>query len=140
MTETVLQEAERLINGDRQQTYGNTSESFDRIADLWGAYLNDNLTGLDVANLMILLKVSRTKGTFHRDSYVDIGGYAGLGEKIHQEAEVIDAEVVPRVWFSWNDIPAGVSVNSADELDGDCPWTGDPGNGPFGDAPWREVL
>lgn len=80
--ETVLQEADRLINGDRRDTYGSASESFGRIAGLWSAYLGRTVTPLDVANLMILLKVSRTKGTFHRDSYVDIGGYSALAEQL----------------------------------------------------------
>jgi hypothetical protein len=115
VTETVLQEAERLINGDRQQTYGSASESFDRIAKLWGSYLGSEVTGLDVANLMILLKVSRTKGTFHRDSYVDIGGYAGLGEQLHLAAEVIDAEVVEtRVWRHLSEVPLHLTVLDAD--------------------------
>ncbi|QFG10422.1 phosphofructokinase [Mycobacterium phage Anthony] len=82
MSETVLQEAERLINGDRQDTYGSASESFGRIAGLWSEYTGKKLTDLDVANMMVLLKVSRTKGQFHRDSYVDIGGYAALAERL----------------------------------------------------------
>ncbi|QBP31074.1 hypothetical protein SEA_REFUGE_55 [Mycobacterium phage Refuge] len=127
MSETVLQEAERLINGERQQTYGDASESFDRIASLWQSYFNNEIriTGLDVTNLMILLKVSRTKGTFHRDSYVDIGGYAGLGERLYDEAqkkdEFVRNEFVvrmerfdrPREWASLFDVPVGVVVTDS---------------------------
>lgn len=106
-----MQEAERLINGDRQSTYGDPSASFNRIADLWTAYLNTSVTPLDVANLMVLLKVSRTKGTFHRDSYVDIGGYAGLAEIINASqlgatASAEPATVGPRVWESIASAPA----------------------------------
>lgn len=92
MTESILQEAERLINGERQQQYGNATESHERIADLWSAYLGDvtPLTAFDVVNMMVLLKLSRAKGgldrgEFHRDSYVDIAGYAAIGERIHNE-------------------------------------------------------
>ncbi|WP_200962214.1 DUF6378 domain-containing protein [Mycobacterium sp. Root265] len=84
MTDNVLQEAEKLIFGDREETYGDPSESFARIANLWTAYIGKLIEPQDVANLMILLKVSRTKGTFHRDSFVDIGGYAGLAERLHK--------------------------------------------------------
>lgn len=107
-TETVLQEAERLINGDRQDTYGGASESFGRIASLWSAYLGHEVSALDVTNLMILLKVSRTKGSYHRDSYVDIGGYAGLGERLHEEAQ--DG------WDRLDHVPPGVIV---EDVDGD---------------------
>ncbi|UJD20892.1 hypothetical protein SEA_ZIMMER_54 [Mycobacterium phage Zimmer] len=125
MSETVLQEAERLINGERQQTYGDASASFNRIASLWQSYFDNeiHITGLDVANLMVLLKVSRTKGTFHRDSYVDIGGYAGLGERLFNEAakedpwirneHVIRMEATPREWISLFFVPPGVVVTDS---------------------------
>lgn len=79
---TILSEADDLINGERLKTYGTPAESFGRIAELWSGYLGMSLTPLDVTNLMVLLKVSRTKGTYHRDSYVDIAGYAALAEKL----------------------------------------------------------
>lgn len=81
-TDDVLHEADRVINGERQIQYGDHEQSFGRIAGLWTAYLGHHLSTLDVANLMILLKVSRTKGKFLRDSYVDICGYAALAEKL----------------------------------------------------------
>ncbi len=79
----ILEEAAKLIDGDRKGTYGEVSESFRRIAALWSGYLGHRVTALDVANLMILLKMSRTKGVFHRDSYVDTAGYAALAERLH---------------------------------------------------------
>lgn len=79
---SILQEAERIINGQRAADYGDARVSFERIAGMWSAYLGAELGALDVANLMILLKVSRAKNGFHRDSYVDIGGYAGLTNQL----------------------------------------------------------
>lgn len=87
--ESVLQEAERLVNGDRQQSYGDASESFERIADFWHAYLKTKLKGdahvsaKDVAAMMILMKVSRSVTSSKRDSWVDIAGYAELGSKLN---------------------------------------------------------
>ncbi|WP_280273392.1 DUF6378 domain-containing protein [Nocardia wallacei] len=81
---TVLEEAAALIDGDRETQYGNPAESFRRIAGLWSAYLGVPLDPRDVANLMVLMKVSRAKRGFHRDSYVDICGYAVLAERIAQ--------------------------------------------------------
>lgn len=83
-SESILQEAERIINGQRAADYGDARVSFERTAAMWSAYLGAELGALDVANLMILLKVSRTKGGFHRDSYVDIGGYAGLTDQLKE--------------------------------------------------------
>ena len=86
--ESVLQEAERLVNGDRQQSYGDASESFERIADFWHAYLKTklksdvHLSAKDVASMMILMKVSRSVTSNKRDNWVDMAGYAELGSKL----------------------------------------------------------
>ena len=106
---SVLMEAESIINGQRRQDYGSVTESFGNVAGLWTEYLerhaqaaiasaqtkyqrNDampitviSLSPEDVANLMILMKVSRAQNGFHRDSYVDIAGYAGCAEKLQDE-------------------------------------------------------
>ncbi|WP_416565073.1 DUF6378 domain-containing protein [Nocardia testacea] len=78
----VLAEAHTLIYGDREDQYGHPRESFARIAALWSAYLGIEVTPADFANLMILMKTARTKSGYHRDSYVDIVGYAANAERI----------------------------------------------------------
>lgn len=72
---SITQEAQDLVNGDRRKDYGDMQESFQRIAGLWSAYLGKHVDSLDVAKMMILLKVSRAKHNNHRDSYVDIVRY-----------------------------------------------------------------
>ncbi|QDH93005.1 hypothetical protein SEA_STEPHIG9_56 [Mycobacterium phage Stephig9] len=130
MTESILQEAERLINGDRAATYGDASKSFWDIAERWNVELmdklNQSLTAHDVAHMMIQLKLSRARNGFHRDSYVDIGGYAGLTERLTPEptpdpepplAEW-EKELLlppePRVWDSILYVPFGVRVVDED--------------------------
>lgn len=91
---SVLVEAEEIINGQRQADYGSPLESFDRIAQLWSAVLvalgGKPISAETVCLLLALLKVSRAiqglkMGSFHRDSYVDLAGYAGCAEKIADE-------------------------------------------------------
>lgn len=83
---SVLREAEAIIYGDREQTYGAPGKNLARIAALWSSYLDQSLSREDVANLMILLKVARLQNTpTHRDSLVDICGYAALIERVHGE-------------------------------------------------------
>jgi hypothetical protein len=82
--ENVLQEAERIIYGDREKTYGSPSKNLLRIAEMWNAYLGEEsgLTAQDVCVMMILLKSARLANTpGHRDSVVDICGYAALIER-----------------------------------------------------------
>lgn len=89
--ETVLHEAERIIYGDREMTYGHPSKNLWTIARLWTAYVDaasDNalqgkeFTAKDVALMMILVKTARlANNDSHRDSIVDICGYAALMER-----------------------------------------------------------
>ena len=89
--ESVLQEAERLVNGDRQASYGSATESFERIAGFWHTYLKNKLkdtdciTAKDVASMMILMKVSRSVTSSKRDNWVDIAGYAELGSQLEEQ-------------------------------------------------------
>jgi hypothetical protein len=113
--ETILEEANRIINGQRRVDYGPVEESFIDIAQRWtvelGKKLNEPLTPFDVVHLMAQMKLSRAKNGFHRDSYVDICGYAGLTEKL-QDANLTPTE--PRTWDSLKDVPDDVeTVRSA---------------------------
>lgn len=78
----LLQRADALIHGERRGQYGEPSESFKRIGELWSAYLGVEVSALDFVNLMILMKVSRAKSGYHDDSYLDVAGYAGLSEQV----------------------------------------------------------
>lgn len=79
----ILNRAEEIINGDREGTYGKPEDSFDRIARLWSVYLNHDVSSVDVANMMVLLKVARNSGGVYKDdNWIDICGYAALGGEI----------------------------------------------------------
>lgn len=84
MQASIFMEAENIINGPRAEDYGDAVFSFQRIADLWGAYLHRVLTPEDVAMMMALLKLVRLKysGFRHHDSFVDMLGYVGLAHKV----------------------------------------------------------
>ncbi len=91
---SILEEAHDIIYGDREQTYGNPAKNLENIANLWEMYLrgrgvlDENCDGLfaqDVALMMILLKTARLINTpDHRDSLVDIAGYAALVDRIRK--------------------------------------------------------
>ena len=84
---TVLKEAHTIIYGDREKTYGHPSKNLKTIAKMWNAYLDarttsSELNAKDVASMMILLKTARlANNPDHRDSVVDICGYAALIER-----------------------------------------------------------
>lgn len=80
---TVLQDAAALVNGDRQADYGSPRQNFGRIARLWSAYLDAEVTAPQVAHMMALVKLARLRHSpGHRDSSVDLCGYAALGAEL----------------------------------------------------------
>jgi hypothetical protein len=84
----VLQTAIDVTSGDRRRDYDKATPNHERIAAHWNAYIqsrkdpNAPLSALDVAHLMILLKIARAVYTPTRDSYVDIAGYARCAAQI----------------------------------------------------------
>lgn len=81
--EQVLLNANEVVNGARQETYGNPEDCFATIAGLWGSYLGKDISPSDVAMLMILLKVARSRGRKdYADNYVDIAGYAACAGEL----------------------------------------------------------
>jgi hypothetical protein len=88
MSESVLDTALAVTSGDRRRDYDSATPNHERIARIWNAYIqsrkdpNSELSALDVAHLMILLKIARAVYTPTRDSYVDIAGYARCSAQI----------------------------------------------------------
>ena len=83
--EAVLAAALAAVNGERNQSYDEPEDNFGRTAQLWSAYLTVEVTAIDVAVLMVLLKVARLMHTpGHVDSWVDIAGYAACGADVSQ--------------------------------------------------------
>lgn len=82
--EKILDVAKTQITGQREQDYGSPEDNFSIIADLWSVYTGASITPLDVAMMMVLLKVARIKnGGGTGDSFVDIAGYAACGGEIY---------------------------------------------------------
>ena len=80
--ESINAEADRIINGQRREDYGPAKESFEKIAKGWSVIFDTEVSPHQVALAMIWLKECRALQGFHRDSFVDICGYAGLAEAI----------------------------------------------------------
>lgn len=85
---SVLEEAQTIIYGDREKTYGHPAKNLKTIANMWSAYMNNmddgnfNITAKDVAAMMMLVKVARfANDPSHRDNLVDVCGYAALIER-----------------------------------------------------------
>lgn len=80
--ETVLGEAERIINGPRRSDYGDAKESFRKIAAGWSVILGEPVSGTQVALMMTWLKTCRFTSSKDRDSLVDLAGYTALAARL----------------------------------------------------------
>lgn len=85
----IATEALKIVSGVRRSAYGKPEQNFDRICDFWASYLHQRfglilgLRARDVAAMMRLMKEARLIETpDHRDSFVDLVGYALCGAEV----------------------------------------------------------
>lgn len=81
----ILKEAERLMYGDRQEDYGTPYENHRRIAVLWSAYLGTEVSPMQVAICMALVKIARLQQNFEYskdDTFVDLAAYASIAAEL----------------------------------------------------------
>ena len=86
----LLKEVAEIVGGERSKDYGPPALNLDyRTAILWNAYLKiaspayDSLNGVDVCNMMILVKMARiVESEQKKDNYADIAGYAAAAWEI----------------------------------------------------------
>lgn len=101
----VLLEAHKIINGDRQQSYGNPEDTHGVIAELWNGYMRAKslaakpdaekkglmqlatVSPKDVALMMVLFKIGRElNGAGCKDNMVDAAGYIALAADMNERA------------------------------------------------------
>jgi hypothetical protein len=87
--EELLAEATKIVSHDRNKAYGNPEDNFRNIADYWNVYNNQKphigTNSMDVAIMMMLMKIARlATNPMHRDSLLDIAGYAACGADIQE--------------------------------------------------------
>ena len=84
MTESILNEAESIVNGERAQDYGSAVESFGRIAQLASLLSGKELTAIDCCLVLKSVKLIRESFKHKRDNLVDECGYAELENRLRE--------------------------------------------------------
>lgn len=85
--QTILDEVKTILY-ERQGSYDKPENNFQRIADLWNAYIKskpekNDLTPQDVALMMALMKIAREVYQPKRDNRADLIGYIACLEQMY---------------------------------------------------------
>ena len=83
--ESILEEAKRIVHGERGENYGHPFEDFSRTAQIWSAILGTQIEPEQVALCMIGLKISREINRPKRDNIVDGAGYFETLDMVKKE-------------------------------------------------------
>lgn len=84
----VFEEASNAVLDDRGETHGGIHENFEQTAAVWSEYLGADVSAVDVAVMMVMLKASRQKcGSEDSDHYVDMAGYAAIANGLANGGE-----------------------------------------------------
>jgi len=95
---SVFSEADEIVNGDREQTYGHPAKNLHATALMWKAHIEAKydivvpLDAFDVAWMMANLKQCRQMHMHKRDNLVDAIGYIGLEQKIREYNDRLGSE------------------------------------------------
>jgi hypothetical protein len=77
--ESEMNEANKLVNGERQADYGTPRENYEGIAKVWSGILSPilkrDITAEEAALMMVGLKLQRQAMKHKRDNLVDAHGY-----------------------------------------------------------------
>ena len=88
--ETILQEAMRIVDGDREQTYGHPAKNFENTAVLASVVFQRPVSPKGVALFMVCLKLAREVHQHKRDNLVDACGYLRCIEKMEDAGTDIE--------------------------------------------------
>ena len=85
----ILQEAYKIVNQDRQNTYGHPKDDYTKVTNIFETLTNKKLTLTEALLFMVSVKLARLKtnldqGHLHYDTLLDTIGYLTCINMIHQ--------------------------------------------------------
>lgn len=78
----ILKVASEIVNGVRQEKYGDPVESFKRISEACRVVWKISVTPIEVIKIMIMIKAIRESYEHSDDNLIDIAGYLDIMERL----------------------------------------------------------
>ena len=90
----ILDTAKQYVTKDRDAQHGNMEDNFEMIAELWEIYLGVEVYSADVAAMMTLLKIARSRSNpMNLDNWIDSCGYMACGGEIISRLEAEEDDI-----------------------------------------------
>jgi hypothetical protein len=88
----ILQEAYKIVNQDRQNTYGHPKDDYTKVINIFETLTGKQLTINDAILFMVSVKLARLRtnldqGHLHHDTLLDTIGYLTCLNMIHHHTE-----------------------------------------------------
>jgi Domain of unknown function (DUF6378) len=106
MNKTTLKQAEEIIYGDREKTYGHPSKNLDKIAKIWSTIFGIEVTIEQVCWAMVGLKMARASNPSSGrviDNEVDAIGYLALIDRCDETTTSLESKNIPTV-FTYSNV------------------------------------
>ncbi len=75
---SLLLQAEKIVNGDRDEQYGNPSQAFQEYSNILKTTFDIDLTPEQICKVQMAIKLGRLKYKFKQDSLLDLIGYSEI--------------------------------------------------------------
>lgn len=82
--DTILEEAQEILEGDRESDYGDPVANFNRISGIASSILNETITPEQCVVVMMAVKLSREQYKHKRDNLVDLVAYTEIYNRIRE--------------------------------------------------------
>jgi hypothetical protein len=88
----ILQEAYKIVNQDRKNTYGHPKDDYTKVINIYQTLTGKELTINDAILFMVSVKLARLRtnleaGQLHHDTLLDTIGYLTCLNMIHHHTE-----------------------------------------------------
>ena len=96
---SILTEAESIVNGSRNEQYGDPVLAFKIYSEILMSVFGINLTPIEICKVQIAIKLGRQKFNHKRDNLVDTCGYTEILNRL-EDAEKL--KIVPDIKIGYN--------------------------------------